>query len=122
MIASGGFRSHVLTQAAPEFTCNACRCQGKVDLHVFSKCVHLFFIPFFPVGKTVYAWYQRCNAKLNENEMSAEMKRVFSQTKAVARNPWWQFSGCAVEPVLPFSLPLISSIAGDAEVTPILAS
>ena len=75
MILSGGFRPHVLTQAAPELTCNACRHQGKVDMHVFSKCVHLFFIPFFPVGKIGYASCQQCQARVDEYEMPEEMKR-----------------------------------------------
>jgi hypothetical protein len=119
MIVAGGYRSHVLTQGAPELTCSACQHQGKITLNVFSQCVHVFFIPFFPVGKIGYAKCQQCNSQLDQKEMSAEMKHSLLQAKSAARVPLWQFSGLVMATLLPLSLPLIGLIVGDREDTPI---
>lgn len=95
MIIYGSRAKHLATQQSPE-ACNSCGTQNSVQLHVFQKYAHVFWIPFFPIGKTAASECQHCKQVLKSGEFTPTTKITYDNVKRESKTPVWMFSGLAL--------------------------
>ena len=76
--------------------CPHCGTQSSVELYVFQKYAHVFWIPFFPVGKTAVSQCEHCKQVLKLKEMPASLTTAYENLKAQTKTPIWTFSGLAL--------------------------
>ena len=93
--------------------CPNCGNQNTVEIYVFQKYAHIFWIPFFPLGKTMVSQCSHCKQVLKEKEMPASLKASNDQVKTLAKTPVWTFSGLALVAVL-VTIGIISDKQKDA--------
>ncbi len=77
-------------------SCPHCNTHGSVQMNVFQRYAHIFWIPFFPIGKTGVSQCQHCKQVLKLKEMPATLKLSYDNLKAHTRIPVWHFSGVFV--------------------------
>src|SRR6185369_8201835 len=91
------------TQIAKELIvekCPNCGTMNSVELYVFQKYAHVFWIPFFPIGKTAVSQCAHCKQSLKLKEMPLELRTAYDHVKQQAKTPIWTFSGLALVVVL----------------------
>ena len=76
--------------------CPNCGKQNRVELYVFQKYAHIFWIPFFPFGKTAISQCNHCKQVLKLKEMPASLTTAYENLKAQTKTPIWTFSGLAL--------------------------
>lgn len=59
----------IATAPLPGVACAHCQVAGKLSCTVFSRYVHFFWIPVFPIGKTSATACQHCKQVLTPREM-----------------------------------------------------
>jgi hypothetical protein len=69
-------------------------------MHVFQRYAHIFWIPFFPIGKTGASQCGHCKQVLKEKEMPSSLKMAFDDVKSRTKTPYWTFAGVAIIVVL----------------------
>jgi zinc-ribbon family len=80
--------------------CPNCGTQNSVELYIFQKYAHVFWIPFFPLGKTVVSQCGHCKQVLKLKEMPASLTTASENLKSQTKTPIWTFSGLALVAVL----------------------
>lgn len=93
MIIYGWRASKRKTEEAPGQICENCQSENSTFLVVLSRYVHIFWIPFFPIGKTVKSVCHNCKAELKAKKMNPELKEYAIQLKNETSIPKWQFLG-----------------------------
>jgi hypothetical protein len=76
--------------------CPNCGNQNTIDMHVFQKYAHVFWIPLFPIGKTGVSQCDHCKQVLKLNQMPPHLKTAYTNLKAQAKTPIWMFIGSAL--------------------------
>ena len=80
--------------------CPNCGTQNSVELYVFQKYAHVFWIPFLPLGKTAVSQCDHCKQVLKLKEMPSSLKTSYENLKSQTKTPIWTFSGLAIVAVL----------------------
>ena len=80
--------------------CSNCGTQNSIDLLVFQKYAHVFWIPFFPMGKTAVSQCDHCKQVLKLKEMPSPLRTAYENLKAQTKTPIWTFTGLALVAVL----------------------
>ena len=91
------------TQLAKETVtekCQNCGTQNSIEIYVFQKYAHIFWIPLFPTGKTAVSECSHCKQVLKQKEMPAALKASYDNIKVQSKTPIWTFSGLALLAVL----------------------
>ena len=76
--------------------CPNCGTQNSIDMHVFQKYAHVFWIPFFPLGKTGVSECDHCKQVLKLKEMPSSLRTAYDNVKAQTKTPIWTFAGLAL--------------------------
>ncbi len=76
--------------------CPNCSTQNSVDIYVFQKYGHLFWIPFFPMGKTGVSQCNHCKQALSLKQMPDTLRNTYENIKGQTKTPPWMFSGLAL--------------------------
>lgn len=95
-----GSKSKELAKEILTDKCSNCGTQNCIDMHVFQKYAHVFWIPFFPMGKTGVCQCDHCKQVLKLKEMPSSLKASYDNLKAQTKTPIWMFSGLALVAVL----------------------
>ena len=95
-----GSKSKELAKEILTDKCQNCGTQNCIDMHVFQKYAHIFWIPFFPMGKTGVSQCDHCKQVLKLKEMPATLTASYNNLKAQTKTPIWMFSGLALVAVL----------------------
>ncbi len=74
-------------------SCPECGKTNSIELYVFQKYAHVFWIPFFPTGKTAISQCEHCKQVLKPKEMPASLNLSYQNIKAQHRTPAWTFAG-----------------------------
>ena len=93
MVIFGSRSVHVKTIELDSVSCASCEKQGFMELDVYRKHAHIFWIPLFPIGKKVISHCRHCKNVLEEKEMPEHIKRVALSAKKETKGPIWQFAG-----------------------------
>jgi len=73
--------------------CPNCQTTNSVQIGVYQRYAHVFWIPFFPIGKTGVSACGHCQQVLKSGQMPPALKLVYDNVKARTRIPVWHFSG-----------------------------
>ena len=95
-----GSKSKQLAKEVLMDKCPNCGQQHSIDMHVFQKYAHVFWIPFFAMGKTGVSQCDHCKQVLKLKEMPESLKSSYETIKAQTKTPIWMFSGLALVAVL----------------------
>jgi hypothetical protein len=67
-----------------------------VILSTYARYAHVFWIPFFSVGRFSVSECQHCKQILEEKQMPAQVRAYHERNVAETRLPLWQFAGLAL--------------------------
>jgi hypothetical protein len=95
-----GTKAKQLAKEALTDKCPNCGTQNSLDMYVFQKYAHLFWIPFIPIGKTGVSQCNHCKQVLKQKEMPVQLKAAYDNVKAQTKTPVWTFAGLALVVVL----------------------
>ncbi|OON67653.1 hypothetical protein [Hymenobacter sp. CRA2] len=99
MIIYGTNGSHVRTEPLPGVACPACHTADRMHASVFSRYIHIYWVPLLPYRKPAVALCQHCQGIWELAQLPAEaddIKQALRAKKKATRAPWWQWSGLAV--------------------------
>jgi hypothetical protein len=96
MIIYGTRATHQKSIILERENCTHCNTKGTVLLSVFAKYAHVFWIPFFPLGRRAVSQCQHCKHVLETSQMPQDYKNYYETIKAEIKVPIWQFAGLAV--------------------------
>jgi hypothetical protein len=99
MIFYGSRVTHIATESIFD-KCASCGSHNSIELSIYQKYAHLYWIPFFPIGKTGMSVCSNCKQVLQKKEFSEELKISYQNLKSSSRTPVWMFSGLALAAVL----------------------
>jgi len=93
MIVYGWRQVQTAKEDISECACHSCGKPFTLSIYVFHKYAHIFWIPFFPIGKTVKSHCSSCDLLLEKKEMPQELRYAFGNMNNRNRIPVWMFSG-----------------------------
>lgn len=73
--------------------CANCNNANSIEMNVFQRWAHIFWIPFFPIGKTGVSQCMHCKQVLTLKQMPEMLRISYSNLKSQAKTPIWTFSG-----------------------------
>lgn len=100
MIIYGTRATHLKSGQLSHVACPNCGTTGSITASVFAKHAHIFWIPFFSIGRTGASQCQHCKQVLKENEMPASVGAAYRHLENETRVPIWNFAGLALVAVL----------------------
>jgi len=92
MIIYGSKTTHLRTQDISG-QCRSCGTSNSLQLIAFQKYAHVFWIPFFPIGKLYMTQCNHCKQVLNENEIRNTYNAAYTDIKQQLKTPAWVFTG-----------------------------
>jgi hypothetical protein len=95
-----GSRAKQLARETISDSCPHCQTSNCIDMYVFQRYAHIFWIPFFPVGKTGASRCAHCKQALKLKEMPPYLRIAYDNVAARTRTPVWTFIGVAIVGVL----------------------
>ena len=98
-----GSRSKQLAKEIIIEKCPHCGTQNSIDMHVFQKYAHVFWIPMFPIGKQGVSQCDHCKQVLKNAEMTSSLKISYENLKATTKTPFWMYSGLILFCILIFA-------------------
>jgi hypothetical protein len=104
-----GSRSKQLLKETVIEKCAHCGTQN-MDMHIFQRYAHIFWIPFFPIGKIAVSQCNNCKQVLKQKEMPAALQKEINHTlNSKTRTPVWMFSGLVLLAILITSMVIDSN-------------
>lgn len=107
-----GTRSSKLnnTYTLPGTSCAHCGNQDTIQVHVYGRYFHIFFIPIFPLWKTTVAECTHCRKSYAENQFTPPMRINLAQQQIIrpAKRPIWHSLGLLM--LIPAFLLIIISV------------
>jgi hypothetical protein len=91
-----GRKAKVLAAETLTEKCPNCGAVASVQLSVIQKYGHVFWIPFFPMGKTGISQCSKCKQVLKLKDMPQSFKDSYDGLKAQAKTPVYMYSGIAL--------------------------
>jgi hypothetical protein len=95
MIIYGSKATEVATENIAE-KCSNCGTQHSIQMSVFQKYVHIFWIPFFPIGKTGVTQCIHCKQVLEKSGFGSTLKEAYEAIKKTSKTPVWTFAGLII--------------------------
>ena len=99
MIIYGSKATQIATESIAE-KCPNCGTQNSIQMGVFQKYAHIFWIPLFPIGKTGVTQCSHCKQTLLKKEFNGALNESYENIKGQSKTPIWTFSGLALISVL----------------------
>jgi hypothetical protein len=92
MVISGTKTKIIASETIPD-TCTFCGGTNCVDILVSQRYSHVFWIPFFPLGKVASSKCNHCKHVLEGDELPDNFNQVYLRLKLEKKAPIWMFSG-----------------------------
>lgn len=92
IILFGTRAGHLKTIRLPE-QCRNCKTGGSVELIVYQRFAHIFWIPIFPTRKIFTSQCYRCKESLIQEEIKESYPEVYQQYRKKLTAPFWSFTG-----------------------------
>lgn len=96
MIIYGRKASKIAELNIQNSTCPHCENTGTQHISVFGKYAHIYWIPFFPLGKEVVAECAHCKRTISQKEFSSNLKTRYEEQKDQVKRPIWHWAGVGV--------------------------
>lgn len=95
-----GHNTKLLASELISAACPSCGNKNCLELTLYQKYVHFFYIPFWPIKKTVYAQCSHCKIVKEEKEMTSSLQIVCTDLKKDTKAPLYMYAGIAVFAIL----------------------
>lgn len=109
MIFYGKKGSVLKTEQLTGLSCPHCMSKDALYCAVAGSYAHIYWIPFFPLGKTLVSQCTHCKQVLEEKEMPHDLREHCQYLKQETKTPIWYFSGIGVIAALILIVSLTSS-------------
>jgi hypothetical protein len=95
MIFYGTRASNIHNGQIINIDCPHCETNTSMIYSVFGKYAHIYWIPFFPIGKVTIAECNNCKKTFENKELPENIKTklIREKEKHPAKTPVWMFSG-----------------------------
>lgn len=110
MVIYGMRASKIGRLEIPNTICEQCENQEIQDITVFGRYFHVFWIPMFPVGRTVVGECDGCMKTSKKRKFTPQLKRAYEQHKRKAKRPIWHWTGSIILGLL---IALITIVGGN---------
>lgn len=88
-----GTRHKAISQETFQGKCTHCGQLATVQFVVAQRYAHVFWIPFFPIGKKGVSVCSHCKQTLTSKEFNDEYREFYDQVKQNRRPPVYMYSG-----------------------------
>ena len=95
MIIFGSNTKQIAAETSPE-QCPNCGASNSVQLYVIQKYAHVFWVPFFPTGKSLVSQCSNCKQALKLKEMPSSMALSSNNLKSQSKNTCLDLCGPGV--------------------------
>src|ERR1700753_1324743 len=92
MIIYGWKSSQVATEDLAE-SCPHCSSRNSLRLFVFQKYAHIFWIPFFPIGKYGATQCGHCKQVMRSKQMTPDVRLAYDNVATRTKVPYWTVVG-----------------------------
>lgn len=92
MIFYGTRTRHKSTHAIPG-PCPHCETEGSVELNIFQRYAHFFWIPVFPIGRIAETDCSHCKEVRSGKHLQPSAQQLYNELVKEDRTPIWMFSG-----------------------------
>lgn len=92
IILFGSRTGHAKTLRVPG-SCINCGTSDSVELIVYQRFAHIFWIPIFPIRKIYTTECYKCKASLLGDEVQRSYSTFFQEARKKVGTPLWTFSG-----------------------------
>jgi len=96
MIIYGSRATHLKSELLRNAVCAHCDTRGQMTASVYSRHAHVFWIPFFPIGRPGAIECQHCHKGFKPKELNEQAKMEYKNFKSTTRTPIWKFAGLAL--------------------------
>lgn len=93
MIVYGTTDARVHTAPLPGVPCPGCAAPNALQLSVFSRYVHLYWVPLFPFGKPAVARCGHCQQTWEGKALPTELRAPARALQQETHAPLWHWSG-----------------------------
>lgn len=91
MIVYGSSSTHLITEPILE-NCPSCNKLNSLYMSVFQKYAHVFWIPFFPIGKVGATQCTHCQQVLRHTHFTIPLRNHYDILKSQTKTPIWTFA------------------------------
>lgn len=98
MLIFGSRASKIASETLEDKCANCAR--HTVQVFVFQKYAHLFWIPLFPIGKSTITECSHCKKISTLKESSSTLSGIYHSPVSGVKTPIWTYSGIGVMVVL----------------------
>ncbi len=109
MIIYGTKGKHIHSEETDLIQCSHCQEQRKHTISIYGRYAHIFWIPFFPIGKKGVSECNHCKMTLAPKDMNESLKFAFQNVEKNAKRPITHWLLLIIIGVL-FIAPMITSI------------
>ncbi|WP_316768376.1 hypothetical protein [Pedobacter frigiditerrae] len=99
MIVYGTSTTKIATETIAD-KCLNCSNQFTIQLNVYQRYVHLFWIPFLPAGKIGITQCTHCHEVLEQSNFTYSITETYKTAKSNSKTPIWIFSGVLVVAII----------------------
>lgn len=102
MIFYGTKASNIKNGQIINVDCPHCETNTSMIYSVFGKYAHVYWIPFFPIGRVTVAECANCKRTYEYSELTPQIQTKLQREKEKegAKTPIWMFSGLGIVAVL----------------------
>lgn len=87
MIIFGTRSASLKASQEEDYDCNYCKTEKSVRFYFFQRYIHIFWIPFIPIGKTGSSVCSHCKQVLEVQQMPESQKQTFISIKKDLKTP-----------------------------------
>jgi len=120
MIIYGSKATQLAKESISE-SCPHCQQTNSIDMYVFQRYAHVFWIPFVAIGKTGVSQCAHCKQTLKFKDMPSSLKLAYQEIARQSKTPYWTFIGVALVGLLIINV-IIQSGIHDARTSKLLQS
>ncbi len=107
MIIYGTRATKIHSEEVSGLKCDYCNEKRRHIFSFFSKYVHIFWIPLFPISKKGMSECVHCKSTNDKKHMNEELKFAYENVKLNAKRPIWHWIGLIIIVFVIFVLPSI---------------
>lgn len=96
MIIFGTRASRIGTINVAGSQCDYCHHDQSQEITQFGNYFHVFWIPFFPIGRRTFGECTHCKRTIRKREFSPQLLATFNMNKSEIRRPIWHWSGLLI--------------------------
>ncbi len=100
MIFYGSKGTHLHSEQVSGIKCSHCEQQTIHNISIYGRYAHVYWIPFFPLGKKGVSECNHCKITLAPKEMNEPLKLAYQNVNSNTKSPIWHWSGLGVIVIL----------------------